>query len=359
MDVSRFKYQKKTKIFLVFFCFLLVFGCEKKREISDVKVNYEDDKAIDVSFVSDNYEGFSIHLNDNLMPVLGSFSSESNNQTYTPIIPFTNGETYTIKKEQHIISSFTIKAQKSSKSPELLAIYPTTDIVPENLLKMYFKFSEPMQEVGNVLDFISVFNKTTNKKVEVFLELETELWNANHTILTLWLDPGRVKKDLIPNKEKGTPILNGDNYEILVSKNFRDANGNNLKQAYSKTFAAGEQDKSKPEAKNFDIIIPKDKTYPLYIQFKESLDAILSTEVFSILNDRNQEVIGAYNLQNGETSIAFVPMKNWEPGKYRIQILSKLEDLAGNNLNRLFDEDLLNKKNMEFSSFREIYFSIK
>ena len=36
----------------------------------------------------------------------------------------------------------------------------------------------------------------------IFLELENELWNPEHTQLTLWLDPGRIKRDLIPNQRK-------------------------------------------------------------------------------------------------------------------------------------------------------------
>ena len=39
-----------------------------------------------------------------------------------------------------------------------------------------------------------------------FLDLQPELWNAEGTVLTLWLDPGRIKRDLIPNKELGIPL---------------------------------------------------------------------------------------------------------------------------------------------------------
>ncbi|MET2984812.1 Ig-like domain-containing protein [Aureibaculum conchae] len=360
MDVNRFNYNKKTKYSLVFFCFLLVFACEQQPEITNLNVNYNDDKAIGVSFVADNNQKkFSIHLKDNVTPVLGNFSSENNTQTFTPIVPFSNGETYTILREEHILSSFTIKPKNRSTSPEVVAIYPTTGVVPENLLKMYVDFSKPMQEVGNVLDFITVFNKTTNKKVDVFLELETELWNANHTLLTLWLDPGRIKKELIPNKEKGLPIMNGHVYEISVNKNFRDADGNELKQSYTKTVTVTNRDENKPKVDDFEIQIPTTKTSPLIIQFNEPLDAMLLTEVFTIYNNKDEKIEGNYQLQNEETSVAFTPTRNWKSDTYKIEIQSRLEDLAGNNLNRLFDEDLLNKDKLEDSPFKEIYFVIK
>jgi len=359
MDVNYFKYYKKTKFSLVFFCLLFIFACKKQQEISNLKVDYKRDKAIAISFVSDSHKNLSIHLKGNLTSVLGDFSSENNRQTFTPIIPFSNGKTYSIKRGQQLISSFTIVTQNTSSDPELLAIYPTAAVVPENLLKMYFKFSQPMQEVGNVLDFISVFNKTANEKVDVFLELETELWNVNHTVLTVWLDPGRIKKDLVPNKERGLPILNGHEYEISISKDFRNAQGNPLKQTYTKTIKVKGQDKTKPKAEEFTIRVPKNETSPLNIQFNEPLDAILLTEVFSVLDAKGEKIEGKYEVQHIETSIVFKPTKSWKSGKYKIEIQSRLEDLAGNNLNRLFDEDLLNTNELSYSAVKEIYFVIK
>ena len=71
-----------------------------------------------------------------------------------------------------------------------------------------------MQEVRNSLEYIKVINLNTQKEEDIFLTLETELWNADHTELTLWLDPGRIKKDLIPNQKLGIPIKNGNSYEL-------------------------------------------------------------------------------------------------------------------------------------------------
>ena len=50
----------------------------------------------------------------------------------------------------------------------------------------------------------------------------------------------------------------------------------------------------------------------------------------------------------------------WKAGRYRLKIESRLEDLAGNNLNRPFDRDIT-RKNIAPTTlpFVEILFNVK
>ena len=174
--------------------------------------------------------------------VIGVIVSFEDKHTFTPAIPFTAGQTFSIRKgDTTVIASFTIEDLASTLPPELLAVYPSRDSVPENLLKMYFHFSQPMQEVGNALDFISVYNDTDGIATDPFLRLETELWNNDRTLLTLWLDPGRIKTDLIPNKEKGLPLIASKEYTISISEEWKAAKrspaGHDL---FQKTLCTGE-----------------------------------------------------------------------------------------------------------------------
>ena len=40
--------------------------------------------------------------------------------------------------------------------------------------------------------------------------------------------------------------------------------------------------------------------------------------------------------------LVFTPKRQWLSGYYTLEIEPRLEDVAGNNLERLFDKDLLN-----------------
>jgi len=45
-------------------------------------------------------------------------------------------------------------------------------------------------------------------------------------------------------------------------------------------------------------------------------------------------------------------INNWNKGNYKLLIEAKLEDLAGNNLNRLFDTDITQATNITKVTFR-------
>lgn len=336
-------YIKRIKLYLVFFCYLiLLVSCKSDINTVDVTVIYKAEKAVGISFSSKlSLKNVQVFLEDNLeTPVLGTMNFNGVINTFEPIIPFSNGQNYKLYIDNLYISSFSIPQSTNVETPELIAIYPTINIVPENLLKMYFQFSKPMQEVGSSLDFITVTNNTTNKTVDVFLDLKSELWNAEHTQLTLWLDPGRIKTGLIPNKEKGLPLLKDNVYSLKISSHWKDAKGTTLIKNYEKTFNVVGRDEHKPSANQWELI-----TTPklLTIHFNEPLDGILALESFSIINASKELIQGDYKLINAEQTLEFRPNSNFQKGIYSIIVESRLEDLAGNNLNHLFDEDLNNK----------------
>lgn len=340
---SAFTYLKKIKMYLVFFCVLLFFNCKETKEGKISIINIETNSRERITFKSTSaLEDLSIVLeNQPDISILGDWSNMDDTITFVPVLPFTVGQTYKIKNRGEAIYVFEIGPKNIQPSTELLAIYPTSDSVPENLLKIYLVFSNPMQELGNSLDYITLFDNISNKEVTVFLELQSELWNKEHTALTLWLDPGRVKTDLIPNKELGLPIQKGHNYTITINSNWKDAQGQTLNKMFTKTLFVGSRDSEKPNTKNWTINPPKkDTKAPLTIHFNEVLDYFLAMESFTVLDSEKNNIVGTFSLANKEHELLFHPNQAWKSGTYTIVVENRLEDLAGNNLNHLFDTDL-------------------
>ncbi|WP_100615783.1 Ig-like domain-containing protein [Confluentibacter citreus] len=329
-------------MYLVFFCVLLFFNCKKTKEGNTALVLIETNNREYISFESTSaLEDLSIVLeNQPDIPILGDWSIEGDTITFIPILPFTVGQTYSIKNRGEAVYVFKIEPE-DIHTTELIAMYPTTDSVPENLLKMYLVFSKPMQELGNSLDYITIYDNTSNKEVTVFLELQSELWNKDHNTLTLWLDPGRVKTDLIPNKELGLPIQKGHNYTITINSNWKDARGQPIDSAYTKTLSVGSRDNEKPNTANWLIKSPKKDTKELLnIDFNEAMDYFVAMEGFTILDSDKNNIVGTFSLANKEHELHFYPNQTWKSGTYTISVENRLEDLAGNNLNHLFDTDL-------------------
>ena len=358
MDVtSNYNFTKTTKYILVVFCFLLVYNC-KSNSKTEVKINYDNGKAIAVSFASEmTSDKAKIFIKSNTeTSVLGDLKLVDNHYVFKPVIPFSLGQSYVIYDGEKQVSEFTIVRSNTIKAPELTAIYPSTNTVPENLLKMYLQFSKPMQEVGNALDYISVTDHTTDEKLDVFLELNTELWNKEHTLLTLWLDPGRIKTDLIPNKTLGLPIIKGHNYTLTISDNWRDAEGMTLKKTYTKTFQVIDRDSKHPKISHWDLLATSEA---LIIHFNESLDAILTKETFSVMDKNGIYVPGDYKVTDNESVLKFYPKKPFVTGDYKLIIESKLEDLAGNNLNHPFDKDLSQSDSEPKAELKTLSFSVE
>jgi hypothetical protein len=205
---------------------------------------------------------------------------------------------------------------------------------------MYVQFSAPMVE-GQSLKHVQLLNKKGDTLSGIFLELQPELWNADGTMLTLWLDPGRIKRDLIPNKLMGNPLRQGEEYTLRVSDQWKSKDGLTLDQSYSKSFVVGKRDEATPNIDQWSLHPAKAGTRdPLSIHFPEPLDYSLIQSAISILGDDRKMVSGQIEIFEEEKGIAFTPANPWQTGEYIAHVQSRLEDLSGNNLLRPFDRDL-------------------
>ncbi|WP_281540276.1 hypothetical protein [Maribacter aestuarii] len=364
MDVKHnYSIRKEIKVYLVFFCSIVAASCGQADKVTIEQVDYENERAIGVTFTTKiDVEKIRFFVGEESQTsVIGVIVGSEDKYTFTPAIAFTPGQTYTIrKKDTQVLASFKIPARTNRKVAELLAIYPKGDTVPENLLKMYFEFAQPMQEIGNALDFISVTNETDGTEIKPFLRLESELWNKERTVLTLWLDPGRIKTDLIPNRERGLPLIAGHSYVITIDSVWKSRDGASLDKKYTKTFYVGPRDDKQPKIKEWQLHIDDtDSIQKLSVDFGEPLDAFLAKETIGIYDPTGTVIKGEFNLEKNGSNLVFTPIEKWLSGTYELVIQSRLEDLAGNNLNRLFDTDLNKEvKPEEMSDTRSIPFSV-
>jgi len=347
MDVKQlYNISKKIRFYLVFFCLVVFLSCGLGDKVHLEQVDYENDKAVGFTFSTEmDVEQLRVFVGEESQTsVIGVIVSDKDKHSFSPVVAFTPEQTYTLRKNNtEVLATFTIPDRQGAEA-ELVAMYPKLDTVPENLLKMYFEFSKPMQEVGNALDFITVTNDTDGIETRPFLRLESELWNKERTLLTLWLDPGRIKTDLIPNRERGLPLNSGKSYTLSIDDSWKSVDGLPLKRSYSKKFYVGHRDDRQPNIKEWQLRIQdEDAIKSLHIDFGEPMDAFLAKETIWIYDLNGTRIKGEFYLSENADELQFVPNDEWQDQEIDIQVESRLEDLAGNNLNHLFDTDL--KKN--------------
>ena len=76
-----------------------------------------------------------------------------------------------------------------------------------------------------------------------FLELGEELWNQDMTRLTLFTDPGRIKRGVKPLEETGSSQEEGKDYELIISDQWKDAKGTPMASSFRKSFRVGPLDR--------------------------------------------------------------------------------------------------------------------
>ena len=82
-------------------------------------------------------------------------------------------------------------------------VYPSTDTLPANTLKLYIYFSAPMRR-GEAWQHIRLLDEHGAPVELPFLEIDQELWDPTNTRLTVLFDPGRIKRGLVPLQRIGT-----------------------------------------------------------------------------------------------------------------------------------------------------------
>lgn len=271
--------------------------------------------------------------------VLGEFTRNASDISFAAVAPLTRGLRYEVLEGGISIGEIEIP-ESDDAAPELLAIYPTQDTVPENLLKVYLHFSASMTE-GRSADFVHLLSSEGDTLKGTFLDLQPELWNEDGTVLTLWLDPGRIKLDLIPNKELGSPLQRGMSYALAVAPGWESKSGIASKALATKQFIVGDRDDLSPKADTWNLLVPEaGKKTPLTIEFGEPIDHTLAIMAIRVLDNAHEPIEGAVEISKEEQQFQFTPIASWKSGSYIIEIEGRLEDLAGNNLNRLFETDL-------------------
>jgi len=276
--------------------------------------------------------------------ILGEFELTSDKVIFTPLIPFTYGKTYRVTVNGKLLDEVEIETEREIAVPNVVEVYPTQDTVPENLLKVYIKFSKPMKE-GESLQHIAIIKNDRDTLQDEFLDLQPELWNKDRTMLTLWFDPGRIKRDLQPNLKMGSPLTKGNKYTLLIKKEWQDQNGIQLMDVFLKDFITTKRDSISPDVLDWAFTVPRAGTKDdISINFRQSMDYLVAINAIHILDYNKKEVTGTYDLNYGETQLYFTPDSTWIKGDYYLQVESRLEDLAGNNLDHLFDVDNTQKK---------------
>lgn len=274
-------------------------------------------------------------------PMLGSYQTSKGGVRFIPQFGLQPGLRYraTLKTEgKPLVVRFDVPRERTTPTTVVSHIYPSSNVLPENLLKFYLHFSASMSR-GDVYDHIHLTDAEGNEVELPFLEIDEELWSPEMRRLTLFIDPGRIKRGVKPLEDLGPSLQAGSEYTLTIDANWLDAEGLPLKEAYQKTFRVGSPDRDPPNPTQWVIAPPKANTRdPLTITFPEPMEAALAKRLIQVAH-----VVGDVRLHDDERRWVLEPKDPWSPGEYKVMVPAIIEDLAGNNIGKRFEVDIFEK----------------
>ncbi|UFS59419.1 hypothetical protein [Subtercola endophyticus] len=251
------------------------------------------------------------------------------------------------------------------RSTVVETIDPGVDEIPANLLRFSVTFSAPMSE-GGAAAGIQLRDAAGVDLPGALLDMPPELWDRTHRRLTLLLEPGRIKRGLQPNVQAGPPLIEGSTITLVIDPQLQDARGQHLAAGAERVYRIGPPLRSRIDPALWHITWPVPTAAAsgaaavpaadadgatadidavrggaaatLVVRFDRSLDRALCRRYLRVRDSAGRVVEGFATLSADATTWTFVAAA---PGiHWSLHVDTRLEDLAGNSVRRVFDRDL-------------------
>ena len=122
------------------------------------------------------------------LPVAGRYESDGDSLRFTPTFGFAAGQDYVVRtkrrSEPQRLTDFTIPSETTAARAVVTDIYPSGNVLPENILRFYVHFSVPMAP-HRASDFVKLRDAFGVADDAAFMKFKQELWNEDRTRLTV------------------------------------------------------------------------------------------------------------------------------------------------------------------------------
>jgi hypothetical protein len=270
--------------------------------------------------------------------VAGSIVEAADHAIFLPRFPFQPGTRYRVTAGdwKH---DFNLPKKDAGKPNAIKTIYPTAAELPENVLRFYIEFEQPMPR-GDVYQYVQVLNEKRAKVDQPFLQLDDELWNEEQTRLTLLVDPGRIKKEVKPRLDLGPVFMEGGKYTLVVSGRWPTLGGGTLGNEVRRAIQVKPAINEAVDPKKWKLSPPVDDGI-LQVQFDRPMDHAMLLRSLSVVDSVGQTVEGKTEPARDDLGWTFHPAKPWTPGNYSLRVETALEDVCGNRVGQPFEIDVL------------------
>jgi hypothetical protein len=245
---------------------------------------------------------------------------------------------------------FSLSREQSVLPTQVTHIFPSSDYLPENLLRFYVCFSNSMQR-GRVEPEIALLGPDGEPASDVLYRAPVELWDRSLRYLTILLDPGRLKRGVGPNRELGPPLKAGQVYTLAVGAGMTDLSGSQLPEAVYKRFRITDAVREPIAVEQWKIVPPDTNSrQPLVLMFARPLDWATLSHTITIASSCEESIDGRIVIDQWERRWSFTPRSPWTAGSYHVRVASSLEDVCGNSVIAAFDRPLRSASDLAYEA---------
>lgn len=199
--------------------------------------------------------------------------------------------------------------------------YPSGPEVPANLLRVSIEFPEPPP--GAVAGRVRLTRAEGSEIAGAFYP--EPLWSPDGRVLTLYLDPGRVKTGLKAHDLVGRALAAGERVQLRI--------GDRTLREWRVTGPT-----STPlEPDRWRLETPRAETREALTVFMPAPIDRRDRDLIAVADTSGRRIAGASTLLPGERTWRFRPAMPWRKGAYRLKLHPDLEDPEGNRVARPFE----------------------
>ena len=283
----------------------------------------------------------NVFLQHGDLPNMGSMAlsltASQGNLVILPRFKLRQGADYILRLDLGGSDRFTTTVSApavQSASPDLVWHAPDGNQIPENTLRLYLMFSEPMAR-GQARETIWLERADGSLVDSPFLNLGAELWDREQRRLTVLFDPGRIKQGIGPNQTDGAPLQTGLDYVLVLSGKMKSAAGVSMDAEKRIPFRIGAAERRALAPEHWQIrSAAPGTTDALEVRFDRLMDRGAAARLLSVLDAAGKTVPG--RIENRGHLWRFTPDTPWRKGA-KLRVDPGLEDVSGNTIRAPFD----------------------
>lgn len=294
--------------------------------------------------------------------MLGTVVLDGDRAAFRPRLPLRAGQAYTACLAVEAVANGRGDALWSGRiafeaasnhapqgPPRVISVWPPSDEpVPANLLRFYVEFDQPMR-AASVDRAVQLISEGGEPIADALVPIPEGLWDRERRRLTVTLHPGRIKQGVGPRRVQGPVVEAGATFDLRIGPELRSASGLAVVPS-SFRYVVGAADRVPPDPESWGLEAPRGAAGVARLVLDERVDPAVLRRAVRLLEIERPEGVGSagvtpvdvgVEIDAGGRSLRLWPSSGvWRPGRYRLEILGVLEDLAGNRPGRLFDAPL-------------------